>query len=100
MARPLSAFAARLRRQLLAQPGITPRPVCPGCREQVEPGAFTRIGLCVACTVDRRAEWEELTRELWARAVRDAAYGDLGLPAEDVVTDPGPFLPDDVDEGR
>ena len=43
MARPLSAFAARLRRQLLAQPGITPRPVCPGCREQCEPGHFTRM---------------------------------------------------------
>ena len=37
VARPLSAFAARLRRQVLAQPGITPRPVCPGCGKRISP---------------------------------------------------------------
>jgi hypothetical protein len=98
MRRP-SQLAARLRRQLLAMPAFTPKPVCPGCGQQVEATALTRLGLCVPCEVDHRAAWEQWTEEQ-AEAVRDAAYGDLGLPEEDVVSDPGPFLPDHVDEGR
>ncbi len=47
-----SAEVARLRRKLLAQPGITRLPVCGACQREVQPREFGRE-YCKACEAER-----------------------------------------------
>lgn len=93
--RPLPAFAAALRRKLLARPEYTPLPTCGACQRQVQPKDFGRE-YCKACEAERAAISEE-----WD-AMRDAEVGAGPAvqhpPMYDCPDAAMPFLPDDEDE--
>jgi hypothetical protein len=54
MSVPLPRYVRDLRRRVLAQPGITPLPVCPRCTKPVQPSEFGREA-CKTCEDERAA---------------------------------------------
>ena len=91
-----SAEVARLRHKLLAQPGITPLPVCPWCGKQVPAKAWGHEA-CRVCELDRAAVSEAWEAERWAEANPGASFP---VPAEPMFGSDDaakPFLPDDED---
>ncbi len=88
LTRDLAAF----RRRLLAEPGITPRPVCGACRREVEPRDFGRE-YCQPCEAERAevsAYWQ---------AQIEATQADEPVPPSEPMFDSEdaakPFLPED-----
>jgi hypothetical protein len=79
-ARPLSALALKLRRELEAR-GLTTSPQCPACGDQHDPKDFARSGLCRSCDAERQAMSEQWAEEQ-AEVIYDAVYGDLELRSE------------------
>ena len=95
MSRPLPAFAAAVRRRLLARPGITARPTCEACRAEVDPKAI-QAGLCPSCKAERdeAATYFQRLNDETDWPVLPAP----GYPMFDCPEAARPFLPDDAED--
>ena len=95
MSRPLPAFAAAVRRRLLARPGITALPVCGACGRQVQPRHFGKE-FCQSC------ESERLEASEYFQRLNDETDWPVlpapGYPMFDCPEAARPFLPDDAED--
>jgi hypothetical protein len=96
MSRRPSPLAARIRRELLQQPGITRLPVCPWCGKQVPAKAWGRTA-CLSCEADRARASEAWEAERWAEANPGVAFPIPSEPMFGSDEAAKPFLAEDED---
>jgi hypothetical protein len=94
--RPL-AFAAAVRRKLLALPEFTPKPVCAACGHETEPGNFGRE-FCRPCEAERAAMSEMWEAERHAEANPSTSFAIPAEPMFDSTEAGKPFLADEDED--